>query len=301
MNKDDLDLHHLTKSAQIVARMSSEERIQHIRTDRFLGYPLALDAFSRLETLLSWPRNQRMRNMLPIGATNNGKSMIVERFRRQHPIIQKSDKVEIPLLCMQMPSAPSVQRFYIALLASAGAPMSKGQKTTTLESVALKVMRGAGVRLLIIDELHNALAGTITQQREFLNLLRYLSNELRVSLVGVGTRDAYLAVRSDDQLENRFEPFMLPLWKAGDATSSLIASFAASFPLRRRSKISSPDVVQYLLGRCEGTIGELTHLLTLAAVLAVESGEEAINKEILRSTEYYGPSDRRRIVERELN
>jgi hypothetical protein len=37
--------------------------------------------------------------------------------------------------------------------------------------------------------------------------------ESRIPLVGVGTREAYLAIRADDQLENRFEPFRLPLWQ----------------------------------------------------------------------------------------
>ncbi len=39
---------------------------------------------------------------------------------------------------------------------------------------------------------------------KFLNLIRFLGNQLRIPLVGVGTREAYLAIRSDDQLENRF-------------------------------------------------------------------------------------------------
>ena len=47
--------------------------------------------------------------------------------------------------------------------------------------------------LLVIDELHNVLAGNSVNRREFLNLLRFLGNELRIPLVGVGTRDAYLA------------------------------------------------------------------------------------------------------------
>src|SRR3546814_1244089 len=70
--------------------------------------------------------------------------------------------------------------------------------------------------MLVIDELHNVLAGNSVNRREFLNLLRFLGNELRIPLVGVGTRDAYLAIRSDDQLENRFEPMMLPVWEAND-------------------------------------------------------------------------------------
>ncbi len=65
-------------------------------------------------------------------------------------------------------------------------------------------------------------------------------NELRIPIVGVGTRDADLAIRSDDQLENRFEPIPIPRWKEGDDLLSLLASFEAVLPLRRRSEIATP-------------------------------------------------------------
>ncbi|EAR6141518.1 transposase, partial [Salmonella enterica subsp. enterica serovar Infantis] len=80
---------------------------------------------------------------------------------------------------------------------------------------------------------------------------------------------------------NRFEPMMLPVWEANDDCCSLLASFAASLPLRRPSPIATLDMARYLLTRSEGTIGELAHLLMAAAIVAVESGEEAINHRTL--------------------
>jgi hypothetical protein len=133
-----------------------------------------------------------------------------------------------------------------------------------------------------------------------LNLLRFLGNELKIPLVGVGTRDAYLAIRSDDQLENRFEPFVLPRWQADKETYSLLASFAAAFPLRSPSPIATPEMAEYLLTRSEGTIGELTALLTSAAAAAITSGEEAINEWTLLLAGYAGPTERRQLFEREL-
>jgi hypothetical protein len=44
--------------------------------------------------------------------------------------------------------------------------------------------------MLVIDELHNVLAGRSDKRREFLNLIRFLGNQLRIPLVGVGTREA---------------------------------------------------------------------------------------------------------------
>src|SRR3546814_18243885 len=102
-----------------------------------------------------------------------------------------------------------------------------------MAELALALLRTVGCRWGVCDELHNGLAGNSVNRREFRNLRRFRGNELRIPLVGVGTRDAYLAIRSDDQLENRFEPRMLPVWEANDDCCSLLASFAASLPLRR--------------------------------------------------------------------
>jgi len=294
------DLSHLLPAAQKLARLPADERIQRIRADRWIGYPRAVDALNRLETLYAWPGKQRMPNLLLVGPTNNGKSMIIEKFRRTHPASSDADQEFIPVLVVQMPSEPSVLRFYVALLAAMGAPLRPRPRLPEIEQQALTLLRKIGVRVLVIDELHNILAGNSVNRREFLNLLRFLGNELRLPLVGVGTRDAYLAIRSDDQLENRFEPVVLPLWEVSEDCSSLLASFAASFPLRQPSPIATQDMARYLLTRSEGTIGELAHLLMAAAVAAVESGEEAINQRTLSMADYTGPSERRRQFEREL-
>lgn len=271
-----------------------------IRADRWIGYPKAVQTVGRLETLLCWPDKQRMPNLLLVGPTNNGKSMIVEKFRRGHLPVTEPDREHIPVLCVQMPSEPSVLRFYIALLAALGAPLQPRRRLADVEQVSLSLLRATGVRMLVIDELHNVLAGQGNSRREFLNLLRFLGNELRIPIIGVGTREAYLAVRSDDQLENRFEPVVLPLWRIGTDTLSLLASFAAALPLHRPSGIATDDMAQYLLARSEGTIGELTRLLTAAAIAAVESGEESINHRTLVMADYVGPTERRRLFEREL-
>lgn len=271
-----------------------------IRADHWIGYPLAVEVLKRVETLLNWPRKQRMPNLLLLGPTNNGKSMIIEKFRRLHLPISGADHDVVPVLCVQMPSDPSVARFYVELTAALGAPIKPRQRLPELEQRSLSLLRQVGVRLLVIDELHNVLGGKGDSRREFLNLLRFLGNELRIPLIGVGTREAYLAIRSDNQLENRFAPLILPLWEANEACCSLLASFARAFPLRERSLIATLDMARYLLARSEGTIGELTHLLMDAAVVAIESGEESINSRTLTRADYVGPTERRRQFEREL-
>ncbi len=81
--------------------------------------------------------------------------MIVEKFRRTHPPVSHPDREEIPVLEVQMPSEPSVGRFYTSLLAAPGAPLRSRQRTAELEQLALGLLRKVGTRMLVIDERKN--------------------------------------------------------------------------------------------------------------------------------------------------
>jgi hypothetical protein len=296
------DLDHLLPTVRHTALLPASERMQRVRAERWIGYPKAHDALAKLEQLCTHPTRQRMPNVLLVGPTNNGKTMIIEKFRRLHPsvLMADSDAEDLPIVCVQMPSEPTVTRFYALLLYSMHAPPRPRARVDALETLALRIMRRTRVRMLVIDELHNILAGSPTRQREFLALLRFLGNELRIPIVGVGTKEAYLAIRSDDQLENRFEPFVLPLWQENQESASPLASFLAVLPLRRRSDAAVLSLLRYILDKTEGTIGEIATLLTRAAVLAIETGEECIHRELLLAVDYDSPTERRRAFEREL-
>lgn len=55
-----------------------------------------------------------------------------------------------------------------------------------------------------------------------------------------------------------------------------------------------------MLRRSEGTIGEMTALLSAAAGMALGSGQERIAPETIEAANYQPPSVRRRMFEREL-
>lgn len=296
-----LDLSHLTLQAQALAILPGAERINRIRSERWIGYTYAGQALMELENLFAWPSRQRMPNMLIIGPTNNGKSMIIEKFRRQHLPRMSSDgsKEIVPVVIMEMPSEPSITRFYNMLLHAMNTPTASRLRVTDLEVLALRIMKTIEIRMLIIDELHNMLSGGPSVRREFLNLIRFLGNMLRIPIIGVGTEDAYRAIRTDDQLENRFKPFILPRWKEDDELMLLLASFASSFPLRSTSyELHSREMARYILARTEGTIGEIAMLLMGAAIIAIESGEEAINSKTLARVDYDSPTQRRQKFKR---
>jgi type II secretory pathway predicted ATPase ExeA len=241
-----------------------------------------------------------MPNLLLVGPSNNGKTMIVEKFRRSHlPGSEESARdgaIRVPVLKVQMPPAPDERRFFSAILEALGAPDRLNDRLSTKQDTAVRMMRATGVRMLVIDEVHNLLCGSRDQQRRFLNLLRWLGNELQIPLVAVGTAEGLRAIQSDDQLANRFTPFGLPPWEGGAEFSRLVNTLEASMPLKQPSNLSAPAMAQRLLSVSEGILGEVVTIVTRAAVAAVETGKERILPEMLDEMGFMPPSERRHAV-----
>ena len=294
------DYPHLHPSVRPLADEASESRIRRIRTDRWIAYARAEAALSAIEDLLSFPQRTRMPNMLLVGPTNNGKTMIVEKFRRSHLPVDAASATygvaSIPVLKVQMPPGPDEHRFFGAILDALGLPGGSNDRTSRRQDSALQLMRATAVRLLVIDEAHNMLSGTRIQQRRFLNLLRWLGNELQIPLVAVGTAEALHGIQSDDQLANRFEPFPLPPWRDGKEYRRLLSTLEAVLPLRRPSGLAESTLAQKILAAAEGILGEIIAIVTRAATRAITSGAEGISSKILDEIGFMSPSERRRVA-----
>lgn len=164
----------------------------------------------------------------------------------------------------------------------------------------IHLFKELNIRLFIIDEIHHVLSGTPTKQRLFLNLLKYLSNELRISMVCCGTRDAFNVIQSDPQLANRFEPKVLPNWSHNDEYLQLLVNFEALLPLQNASHLIEHSLSSRILMMSEGLIGEISTILTRAARLAIETGVESISHKILDNIDYITPENRKKAI-RQLN
>src|SRR6218665_3658283 len=101
--------------------------------------------------------------------------------------------------------------------------------------------------MLIVDEGHHLLAGTYRGQRAALNLLKFLANDLKLSIVAVGTADAPLALASDAQMTSRFTPFEIPRCRESDDLRRFLGAFERVLPLRMPSVLMQRSSVQFIL------------------------------------------------------
>lgn len=290
------DLSHLQPAVRSWLELSDDERIFQMNGDHWIGYPQALDVLERMEGLLKHPRISRMPNLLLIGKTNNGKTQILKRFRQLHSASDNigGEAVSCPVLYVETPPVPDEKRLYMEILDGLFAKYSMSDSPSKLFANVKDKFERVGVRMLIIDELNKMLAGSMAKQRQFLTVIRHLSNQLQVPLVCAGTEDAVRAVQTDPQISNRLIPIILPRWSMDADFRRLLSSWEKVLPLRHPSGLSEKTLALDIWSRSEGTIGEVVTLLKASARHAILSQRELIDSDVLDNCGYLAPSDRKK-------
>jgi hypothetical protein len=294
---------HLNATARTWLELSDEERIVKLHGERWIRYDRAKEIIEKLNKLLTYPKKRRMPNLLIVGDTNNGKTMIVSRFKEQHPPDDNpvGDAKIIPVIIVQAPPTADEGRFYNHILTQLNAPFRESDRPGKKYIQVVTICQRVSLRVLIIDEIHDIIAGSRSNQRVFRSAIKQLGNDLQVPIVGVGTDAAYNAIQSDDQLANRFEPAILQRWEisdklppARDPYLKLLTSFERMLPLRNPSHLVHKTMALKLLSMSEGLIGELSSLITRAAEQAIRNKREKIDAMTLDEIGWIAPSDRSR-------
>jgi hypothetical protein len=289
---------HLSTKAAAVADGDIITRRHFLQEAHWIGYSAALAILERKDFILKGPRVDRMESMLIVGETNNGKTRIIRRFMDQHPPMEMADgNIERQVLCVQAPPVPDEKRLYGSILSRVGSPGSSWQSAGSQYQIVEKVLRGVGLKMLVIDEIQHLVSGSTNKHKDCLNALKYLANDLQISLVGAGIKTAHYALANwDQQLENRFLPCILPRWTFGPELARLLKSMEQLLPLRKPSNLDDPKIVQRVADLGDGKIGEIWTLMCVAAFKAMEGGKELIDIEIIKQAESIAPAHRRALL-----
>jgi hypothetical protein len=285
------DYAHLLPAYRRQAALADAERIAWIRADRWLETSQARSALARLEDLLSYPPRDRMPCLLLYGDTGMGKTKIIRKFLRDHPASfdRGTGVTTMPVVAMQMPAEPLERDVYGELLNALGAPGPATDSPYRQKEICRSLLRSMGARMLIIDEIHALLAGTFRQQRIFLNVIRFLANDLKVPLICVGTDLARQALLTDPQLAERFEAFHLERWLNDLHLSQLLASLGGILPLRRASELGTAAARRRVLDLTDGVTVRIFRLIETVAVEAIRNGSECITADSFANDELVLP------------
>ena len=276
-------LDHLHPGVQPFVDEPADSRIRRLYMPKWVAYARGDEALARMEHLLAHPPCGRMPSMLLYGDSDIGKTMIVEKFVRDHPnLCNDFGEVETrKVLRLQMPTRPNDDKFYAQVIQGLGHQPSFIRRGREMEILGLRLLHQQPPKLMIVDEVHHLLAGSVREQRQALNQLKFLSNELRMSIVALGTSEALYAMQTDPQIASRFEPFALPRWRESAELRSFIVSFGRLLPLKKPSPFGDREIVQKLMAFSGGLTGKITTLLAQAAELAIRHRTESIDLKLL--------------------
>lgn len=275
---------HLAPGAAALINAPDHVRIRAIRSDRWVGFGRARRVLQYLDALCDHPPSTRPPGLAIYGHSGMGKTMLVEKFRRDHPpVVDRNTGCEaVPVLAITLTSRPTERRIYGQLLMALGASVNERATLMDLEIRTMLLLKNCNVRVLVFDEVHNLLAGNPREQRVILQLLRYLSNELKASLVCVGVMDARDAIAGDTQLSRRLDQIVLPRWKVDEEFHELVSAVLRSLPIKQPSALSSQGL-RHLARVSDGVTARVFAILNELAIEAIRAGTERITDEDIES------------------
>lgn len=180
------------------------------------------------------------------------------------------------------------KRLYEAILAKLGVMYNNRDNADELLRLVLDELESRGVKMLIIDEFHNLLAGDTTIQ-ETLNAVKYMYNNSTLAIVLAGTPriETLIKADTDGEMEGRFPVWKVLKWEAQKSeddelyedyinTLNLLEMW---LPLPEPSRLSSATRATMILEWSHGVPRYVFLLVKGAAIIAIKNNSTRIRDE----------------------
>lgn len=283
---------HVVGKFRPVVDLSNEERLRFIDEPRWVGYDVADKITNELIGLLNYPKRLRMPNLLIVGDSNNGKTSISHRFYTNYGLPhEENSHLVMPVLFANAPASTSDKDLYMAILEALNMPYRSKDSASSLSYQVIHLCKVYQVKMLMVDEFHSMLTGTVRQQLQVMNALKYLCNELQMPIVGIGTHDARRILHTDPQHASRFHMVEIPLWQLNKDFQKLLFRIEGILPLKKPSNLKQSHLASLIYSIAQGNLGNVHRLLTVCAKDAIMSGTEQITEEIILKNRDVRPTE----------
>ena len=293
------DLNHIHPTFRDKVGLSAELRIEFLEDARWIGYPAANKAIQTMAEYMNRPSQSRNVGLLLTGKSNNGKTTIINRFKELYgeKYTDQDEEPVVPIIYCEAPSTPDEKGLYASILDQLWSPVKVTAPLIKLRYQTIHLMRLCQVKILIIDEIQSMLSGSAIKRQQVMNALKSLSNELKIPIVGVGIKSAFKIIQIDKQHASRFDIMRLPDWEVNVVFQRLLIDFEGTLPLKLKSNLKRPDKARLIHAFSNGNIGDLRRLLVECAKMAIVSGKERIDMEIIKSFKYRKISEIQKSIE----
>lgn len=270
---------------------SDLDRIGFMDYPRWIEYRAGSALLDILDGLLRKPARPRMPNLMVIGDSNSGKTTVIRRFKdfSGKPYVSDDATSIRPVIYVEI-HKPDERELYTAILSQFWAPHNPAAPLAKLRHQAIHLLRKSQTRMLIIDEAHTIINGSPARRMDTMNELKMLGNVLSIPLVLVGTRNAASLLVLDSQYASRYELVSLPAWTANSEFQGFLKSFESILPLKKASRLYSPELTTLIHEISGGNTGNVEYLLRECAKEAIKKGSEVIDRKLLEKNKCMRPT-----------
>lgn len=267
------------RSSRVALALSQLMRIR-------LPYPRQIEAMAEIEELRLLGLEMRGEQQLALNIfnrTGTGKSTIASQYKLMRA--QDDAPGVRSVLHARMGTSGTARDLYVAIMSELGDGFASNGTEHTLRRRAMQMMEKAGTELLILDETQHS-GQKSGFSREVTAELKIMLDTGRVPIVLLGTETAVPLVAADRELSGRmFSPCRLdPLDMDDDEDFELWQGFLAGLDARMAADgivateagLADEALALALGETCDGIIGQLMRVMTMALRNAVRDRRDAV-------------------------
>ena len=211
-----------------------------------------------------------------VGESRTGKTMSCDAYRLRHKPRQEAGRPPIvPVAYIQIPQECGAKELFGVILEHLKYQMVKGT-VAEIRDRTLRVLKGCGVEMLMIDEADRLKPKTFAEVRDIFDKL-----EISVILVGTDRLDA--VIKRDEQVYNRFRACHRFGKLSGDDFKRTVEIWEKRvLQLPVASNLSSKTMLKTLGEATGGYIGLMDMILRESAIRALKKGLQKVDLETLK-------------------
>jgi Cdc6-like AAA superfamily ATPase len=260
-----------------------------MRQDMWVPYKRAEYFLDEWSSWMTWPESSEKPCHLLHGNTGTGKSTLVQKFVDTFPrsrINVGKDAEYIPILQVNVKADPAPRALYDAILMAFGGAPYSGTLLNELEHLVKDKIEKTGVKCIAFDEIHHLFhvkAGTGRPMLNTIDRIKLLNENLKISILLIGTQEALNVIGSAPELRRRFPPKVLDRWyDAKDIEyRQFLTDLESILVLREPSRLSTTRFSEYLFEHDQGLRHNIIDLIRRSTIYALKHNVEKLTPELV--------------------
>jgi hypothetical protein len=249
--------------------LDNNARIAIIKRDIWIPTKKLDQLFATIDFMIGSEGRLVVPSMLVWGPGGSGKSAIIERLK--HVYSTRDKKINSISAGMNLDSSQLVDLICNSFGISTGAGKQSLNRTTRV----LNAIRAENIVALLMDELNDSGLRTLSQQKNSMSLMKYLSGPpCYISIICFGDLTASEVLMKDDQIYRRYVHWPLTPWTNDQDFCDFIATYESHLPLKLPSNISSSAGRRRIIKQSFGIMDNVVKIIKCLAFEAVFSGSE---------------------------